>query len=85
MSKNIELLEDYKKYKDFLDNLYLSITNKEEQERIKMKKEQKKLRFQLKKREREEQERLVVEQLRANGIDEAPQSLEQELQIDEQL
>lgn len=30
VSKNIEYLEDYKQYKEFLDNLFMSITNKEE-------------------------------------------------------
>ena len=45
VSKNIEYLEDYKKYKDFLDNLYMSVTNKEEQERLKQKRERKKVRF----------------------------------------
>ena len=45
VSKNIEYLEDYKKYKDFLDNLHLGITTKDEQDNIKRKMESKKLRF----------------------------------------
>lgn len=45
VSKNIEYLEDFKKYKDFLDHLYLGITNKEEKDYIEQRKEKKKLRF----------------------------------------
>ena len=85
VSKNIEYLEDYKKYKDFLDNLYMNNSSKEEQERMKEKKARKKIRFQVKKRQREEEDRLIFESLKDQGIDEPPQSLEVELNIDEQL
>lgn len=85
VSKNIEYLEDYKKFKEFLDNLYLNNSSKEEQERMKEKKARKKIRFQVKKRQREEEDRLIFESLKDQGIDEPPQSLEVELNIAEDL
>jgi hypothetical protein len=50
---------------------------------MRTKKSRKKIRFQEKKRLREEEQRLIAESLRAQGIDDPPQTLETELQIDE--
>ena len=63
----------------------MSVTTKDEQFRLQNKKKQKQMRFRVKKAEREKEERLVAESLRQSGIDEPPQSLEQELQIDDKL
>lgn len=52
---------------------------------MKEKKARKKIRFQVKKRQREEEDRLIFESLKDQGIDEPPQSLEVELNIDEKL
>ena len=34
VSKNIEYLEDYKQYKEFLNDLYMDQTNKEEKQKM---------------------------------------------------